>query len=79
MKEQSVESLAVHCDDLKDSENLTLTTKCSPRMFQFYENLKSPGVKLTELQTTSLQNTSINFVQFLHEITSEQQFEVTYI
>ena len=30
-------------------------------------------------QTTSLQDTSLNFVQFLQQIASEQQFEVTYM
>jgi RISC-loading complex subunit TARBP2 len=31
------------------------------------------------LQNTSLNNSSFNFVQFLQEIASEQQFEVTYV
>ncbi|XP_016839605.1 interferon-inducible double-stranded RNA-dependent protein kinase activator A isoform X1 [Nasonia vitripennis] len=74
-----------HYADLKDSKIATLTTPHSHKVSQFHKNLKSStGVKLFELQTHLFQNTclndgDVNLVQFLQEIASEQQFEVTYV
>lgn len=65
---------------LKDSKITTLTTPHSHKVSQFHKNLKqSSGAKLTELQNLSLNIKDFNFVQFLQEIASEQQFEVTYV
>lgn len=66
--------------ELKDSKISTLTTPHSHKVSQFHKNLKlSTGKKLSELQNTCLNDKSFNFVQFLQEIASEQQFEVTYV
>ncbi|XP_011309119.1 probable RISC-loading complex subunit BRAFLDRAFT_242885 [Fopius arisanus] len=66
--------------DLKDSKISTLTTPHSHKVSQFHKNLKSStGVKLSELQHTCLNDGVINLEQFLQEIASEQQFEVTYV
>lgn len=76
----SVANVAARYADLKDSKISTLTTPHSHKVSQFHKNLKmSTGVKLNELQNTSLNDASFNFVQFLQEIASEQQFEVTYV
>ncbi|XP_066997977.1 protein Loquacious isoform X1 [Anabrus simplex] len=66
--------------DLKDSKISTLTTSHSQKVSQFHKNLKlSTGAKLAELQSTPLNDADFNFVHFLQEIASEQQFEVTYV
>ncbi|XP_015435571.1 PREDICTED: RISC-loading complex subunit tarbp2-like isoform X2 [Dufourea novaeangliae] len=66
--------------DLKGSKISTLTTIHSLKVSQFHKSLKSStGVKLFELQNTCLNEGDINLVQFLQEISSEQQFEVTYV
>lgn len=61
---------------------------CSFDLHVFYVPLYKPRKRQTEfskvclsvyLQSTSLNNSSFNFVQFLQEIASEQQFEVTYV
>lgn len=66
--------------DLKDSKISTLTTPHSHKVSQFHKNLKSStGIKLYELQHTCLNDGDVNLVQFLQEIASEQQFEVTYV
>lgn len=65
---------------LKDSKITTVNTPHSHKVSQFHKILKqSRGNKLTELQNTSLNIKDFNFVQFLQEIASEQQFEVTYV
>ncbi|KAJ4430993.1 hypothetical protein ANN_19586 [Periplaneta americana] len=75
-----VANVAARYADLKDSKISTLTTPHSHKVSQFHKNLKlSTGIKLNELQTTSLNDANFNFVQFLQEIASEQQFEVTYV
>ncbi|XP_012282651.1 RISC-loading complex subunit tarbp2 isoform X2 [Orussus abietinus] len=66
--------------DLKDSKISTLTTPHSHKVSLFHKNLKSSsGVKLFQLQNTCLNDGDVNLVQFLQEIASEQQFEVTYV
>ncbi|XP_053982047.1 RISC-loading complex subunit tarbp2-like isoform X1 [Hylaeus anthracinus] len=66
--------------DLKGSKISTLTTIHSLKVSQFHKSLKSStGIKLFELQNTCLNVGDINLVQFLQEIASEQQFEVTYV
>ncbi|CAL7940597.1 unnamed protein product [Xylocopa violacea] len=66
--------------DLKGSKISTLTTIHSLKVSQFHKSLKSStGVKLFELQNTCLNDGDVNLVQFLQEIASEQQFEVTYV
>ncbi|KAF7382491.1 hypothetical protein HZH68_015410 [Vespula germanica] len=66
--------------DLKGSKISTLTTPHSHKVSLFHKNLKSStGVKLFELQNTCLNDGDVNLVQFLQEIASEQQFEVTYV
>ncbi|KAJ8675325.1 hypothetical protein QAD02_011111 [Eretmocerus hayati] len=65
---------------LKESKIATLTSPHSHKVSQFHKNLKSStGVKLFELQNTCLSDGDVNLVQFLQEIASEQQFEVTYV
>ena len=46
-------------------------------MYHFYN--RSINHVFLFLQTTSLNDANFNFVQFLQEIASEQQFEVTYV
>ncbi|XP_066581474.1 protein Loquacious-like isoform X2 [Prorops nasuta] len=66
--------------DLKGSKISTLNTVHSHKVSQFHKNLKSStGIKLYELQETCLNDGDVNLVQFLQEIASEQQFEVTYV
>ncbi|XP_076244295.1 protein Loquacious-like isoform X1 [Calliopsis andreniformis] len=66
--------------DLKGSKISTLTSIHSLKVSQFHKSLKSStGVKLFELQNTCLNDGDVNLVQFLQEIASEQQFEVTYV
>ncbi|XP_076393678.1 protein Loquacious-like isoform X2 [Megachile rotundata] len=66
--------------ELKGSKISTLTTIHSLKVSQFHKSLKSStGVKLFELQNTCLNDGDVNLVQFLQEIASEQQFEVTYV
>ncbi|XP_058794643.1 RISC-loading complex subunit tarbp2-like isoform X3 [Phymastichus coffea] len=73
-------NVSAHFADLKDSKIATLTTPHSHKVSQFHKNLKSStGVKLFELQHTCLNDGDVNLVQFLQEIASEQQFEVTYV
>nr|CAD7452876.1 unnamed protein product [Timema tahoe] len=76
----SVPNVAARYADLKDSKISTLSTNHSHKVSQFHKNLKgSSGAKLSDLQTTTLNNLDFNFVQFLNEIASEQLFEVTYV
>ncbi|XP_033219598.1 RISC-loading complex subunit tarbp2-like isoform X2 [Belonocnema kinseyi] len=73
-------NLSARYADLKESKISTLTTGHSHKVSQFHKNLKSStGVKLYELQNTCLNDGDVNLVQFLQEIASEQQFEVTYV
>ncbi|KAG7207200.1 hypothetical protein KM043_008883 [Ampulex compressa] len=71
-------NVSTHYADLKGSKITTLTTIHSLKVSQFHKSLKSSaGVKLFELQNTCLNEADVNLVQFLQEIASEQQFEVT--
>ncbi|XP_014211571.1 interferon-inducible double-stranded RNA-dependent protein kinase activator A homolog [Copidosoma floridanum] len=73
-------NVSTHYSTLKDSKIATLTTTHSHKVSQFHKNLKSStGIKLFELQSTCLNDGDVNLVQFLQEIASEQQFEVTYV
>ncbi|XP_021936441.1 RISC-loading complex subunit tarbp2 isoform X1 [Zootermopsis nevadensis] len=75
-----VANVAARYADLKDSKISTMSTHHSHKVSQFHKNLKvSSGIKLIELQITSFNDASFNFVQFLQEIASEQEFEVTYV
>ncbi|XP_011638594.1 RISC-loading complex subunit tarbp2-like isoform X3 [Pogonomyrmex barbatus] len=66
--------------DLKGSKISTLTTVHSIQVSKFHKSLKSStGVKLFQLQNTCFNDGDVNLVQFLQEIASEQQFEVTYV
>ncbi|XP_054286754.1 interferon-inducible double-stranded RNA-dependent protein kinase activator A homolog isoform X1 [Macrosteles quadrilineatus] len=77
---QRVSQIGLEYADLKEAKISTLTTAHSHKVSQFHKNLKSSyGEKLSELQTVVLRNQGFNFVQFLQEIASEQQFEVTYV
>lgn len=77
---QKVANVAARYADLKDSKISTLSTSHSHKVSNFHKNLKqSSGPKLSDLQKTCLNNRDFNFVQFLQEIASEQQFEVTYV
>ncbi|KAL3268628.1 hypothetical protein HHI36_007732 [Cryptolaemus montrouzieri] len=65
---------------LKDSKIQTVTNQNSHKVSQFHKNLKqSSGPNLTQLQKIALNVKDFNFVQFLQEISAEQQFEVTYV
>ncbi|XP_043264438.1 protein Loquacious-like isoform X2 [Colletes latitarsis] len=73
-------NLSARYADLKGSTISTLTTIHSLKVSQFHKSMKSStGVKLFELQNTCLNVDDINLVQFLQEIASEQQFEITYV
>ncbi|KAK2584305.1 hypothetical protein KPH14_006699 [Odynerus spinipes] len=77
---QKSANVNAHYADLKGSKISTLTTPHSHKVSLFHKNLKSStGVKLFELQNTCLNDGDVNLVQFLQEIASEQQFEVTYV
>ncbi|KAL0268045.1 UNVERIFIED_CONTAM: hypothetical protein PYX00_010128 [Menopon gallinae] len=77
---QRVGSASARYGDLKNSKISTLTTPHSQKVSMFHKNLKqSTGVKLTELHTAPLNGADFDFVQFLQEIATEQQFEVTYV
>ncbi|CAK9814495.1 Interferon-inducible double-stranded RNA-dependent protein kinase activator A [Anthophora plagiata] len=77
---QRNENVSAHYADLKGSKISTLTSIHSLKVSQFHKSLKSStGVKLFELQNTCLNDCDVNLVQFLQEISSEQQFEVTYV
>ncbi|XP_060529236.1 RISC-loading complex subunit tarbp2-like [Cylas formicarius] len=63
---------------LKDSKITKLSSQQSQKVSQFHKGLKqSAGKKLNELQYLDLKEFS--FVQFLQEIASEQNFEVTFV
>ncbi|XP_044271473.1 RISC-loading complex subunit tarbp2-like isoform X1 [Tribolium madens] len=65
---------------LKDSKIPTLNIQHTQKVSQFHKALKqSNGPKLKELQNIVLNSENFNFIQFLHEIATEQQFEVTYV
>uniref|UniRef100_A0A1B6CST5 DRBM domain-containing protein n=1 Tax=Clastoptera arizonana TaxID=38151 RepID=A0A1B6CST5_9HEMI len=77
---QRVANCALDFGELKDSKIATLNSSHSNKVSQFHKNLKSAiGQKLNELQTVVFKNNGVNFVQFLQEIATEQQFEVTYV
>lgn len=66
--------------DLKDAKIATLTNQHSYKVSQFHKTLKATyGKSLAKLQSTCLSSPDINYVQFLQEIASEHQFEVTYV
>lgn len=68
-----------HYSDLKDAKIATLTNQHSYKVSQFHKQLKGTyGKSLAKLQNTCL-GQDINYVQFLQEIASEHQFEVTYV
>ncbi|XP_055596311.1 interferon-inducible double-stranded RNA-dependent protein kinase activator A homolog isoform X1 [Uranotaenia lowii] len=65
---------------LKDARIPSLTTSHGQKVSQFHKNLKArSGEALRRLQVTCLNDKSVDFVQMLHEIASEQRFEVTYV
>ncbi|XP_075237123.1 protein Loquacious-like isoform X2 [Lycorma delicatula] len=77
---QRMSNINIDYGDLKDTRISTLNPQHSQKVSQFHKNLKSSyGPKLNELQTVILKNLNFNFVQFLQEIATEQQFEVTYV
>nr|AFX89033.1 loquacious [Mayetiola destructor] len=66
--------------DLKEKRISTLTNQHSYKVSQFHKTLKAnSGQILSKLQNTCLNDPDVNFVQFLQEIATEQQFEVTYV
>ncbi|XP_055637709.1 interferon-inducible double-stranded RNA-dependent protein kinase activator A homolog isoform X1 [Toxorhynchites rutilus septentrionalis] len=65
---------------LKDARIPNLTTGHGQKVSQFHMNLKArTGDTLRKLQSTCLNSTSVDFVQMLNDIASEQRFEVTYV
>jgi len=78
--DEIAQKLAARYSGLKDSKVLSLTTSDSRKVSHFHKNLKqSPGKKLHELQTISLSNVNLNFVQMLQDIAQEANFVVTYV
>ncbi|KAF7992819.1 hypothetical protein HCN44_005163 [Aphidius gifuensis] len=66
--------------ELKDVKIPTLTTPHRQKVSQFHKNLKTAtGIQLSELQNTCLNDTLVNLVQFLRNIATEQNFEVTFV
>ncbi|XP_053697789.1 interferon-inducible double-stranded RNA-dependent protein kinase activator A homolog isoform X2 [Sabethes cyaneus] len=65
---------------LKDARIASLTTGHGQKVSQFHKSLKArTGKTLSKLQVTCLNNHNVDFVQMLHEIATEQRFEVTYV
>uniref|UniRef100_A0A8D8CUZ2 Interferon-inducible double-stranded RNA-dependent protein kinase activator A homolog A n=2 Tax=Culex pipiens complex TaxID=518105 RepID=A0A8D8CUZ2_CULPI len=65
---------------LKDVRIPSLTTGHGQKVSQFHKALKSrSGESLRRLQNTCLNDKSVDFVQMLHDIATEQRFEVTYV
>ncbi|XP_058817626.1 interferon-inducible double-stranded RNA-dependent protein kinase activator A homolog isoform X1 [Topomyia yanbarensis] len=65
---------------LKDARISSLTTGHGQKVSQFHKGLKSRcGETLRKLQVTCLNDRTVDFVQMLHDIASEQRFEVTYV
>lgn len=66
--------------DLKDANVPVLTNQNSFKVAQFHRAMKaSSGPRIAHLQQTCLGDRQLNFVQLLHEIAVEHQFEVTYV
>uniref|UniRef100_A0A0A9Z792 Putative RISC-loading complex subunit BRAFLDRAFT_242885 n=1 Tax=Lygus hesperus TaxID=30085 RepID=A0A0A9Z792_LYGHE len=67
-------------EELRHAKISTVTREHTQTISQFHKNLKSSeGPKLNDLKGTPLKDSDINFVQFLQEIASEQNFDVTYV
>uniref|UniRef100_A0A1Q3F446 Putative staufen n=1 Tax=Culex tarsalis TaxID=7177 RepID=A0A1Q3F446_CULTA len=65
---------------LKDVRIPSLTTGHGQKVSQFHKALKArSGESLRRLQSTCLNDKSVDFVQMLHDIATEQRFEVTYV
>ncbi|KAK9890924.1 hypothetical protein WA026_012265 [Henosepilachna vigintioctopunctata] len=65
---------------LKNSKIQILSNQHSYKVSQFHKNLQQNcGINLTQLQNTGLSAQDFNFVHFLQELSTEQQFEVTYV
>ncbi|XP_068236643.1 protein Loquacious-like isoform X1 [Palaemon carinicauda] len=78
--DEIAQKLAARYSGLKDSKVLSLNTSDSRKVSHFHKNLKqSPGKKLLELQTMSLNNINLNFAQILQDIAQEANFVVTYV
>lgn len=66
--------------DLKDMQVPTITSQHSHKVSQFHKSLKNAaGEKLTKLQKTCLKAPTLNHIQLLADIATENQFEVTYV
>lgn len=78
--EDAHRAIAAHFADLKETSIPVLTNQTSFKVSQFHRAMKaSTGPRLGMLQQTCLSQRQLNFVQFLHEIAVEHQFEVTYV
>ena len=76
-EEMANDNLAANYADLKDGEIMTPTAQYKQVVVQFQENLwMSSDVKLNEFQNTALNDASVNFVDFLQEIATEQQVQL---
>lgn len=65
---------------LKDVRIPSLTTGHGQKVSQFHKGLKArSGETLRRLQNTCLNDKSVDYVQMLHDIATEQRFEVTYV
>lgn len=65
---------------LKDVRIPSLTTGHGQKVSQFHKSLKArSGESLRRLQNTCLNDKSVDYVQMLHDIATEQRFEVTYV
>lgn len=65
---------------LKDARIPSLTTGHGQKVSQFHKSLKArSGETLRLLQSTCLNDKSVDFIQMLHDIATEQRFEVTYV
>lgn len=66
--------------DLKDAAMPVLTNQNSFKVAQFHRAMKSSrGQRIAMLQQQCLAEAHLNYVQLLHEIAVEHQFEVTYV
>lgn len=80
LSQRQVTNILNRYTDLKDAHIPTLTNQHSFKVSQFHKTLKATfGQTLIKLQSSCLNDDKLNYVQFLQEIASEHQFEVTYV
>jgi len=78
--DELAQGLAHRYSALKESHMKCMSSSHSQQVSKFHKNLKaSHGEHLGKLQTASLEEGEIEYIEFLEEIAKEQNFEVTYV